>query len=576
MLGASIALGVSDIPWSGPVSAVRMGGQQDADSFISNPDYEFRHGDDCQSDLVVCGRQGKVTMLEAGASEVSEERLEAGIAAGLEEIERLEEWQSKIIAQAGRAKREVKPAPVPEAVKELFAQKLAAELEAAVFSGRPGKDSINALHTKWREVLAEHGSELDTSLAERYLEEEIDRLIHHKAVRENKRPDGRSPEEVRPIYAQAGGISPIHHGCGVFYRGGTHILSVLTLGGPDDSQIIEEMEVREKRRFMHHYNFPPFSVGETGRIGGANRRMIGHGALAEKALWPVIPTKEEFPYTIRLVSEALASNGSTSMASVCGSTLALMDGGVPVKKPVAGIASGLMLEDEEHYTVLTDIQGPEDHYGDMDFKVAGTRDGVTAVQMDVKGRGVSRAILSEAFVAARRARLHILDEMAQAIAEPRPSLSPNAPFIASISIDPQKIGGVIGPGGKTITEIREKTGTEIEIEDDGTVFIIGKEEGVKEAEAEIEMLTREYEIGQQYQGTVASIVDFGAFVKLDPRTDGLLHISEIAPFRVGEVKDLLSVGQEVPVVIKEKDDRGRLKLSLKAADPQFFQPPPAN
>ncbi|MDO8590656.1 MAG: polyribonucleotide nucleotidyltransferase, partial [bacterium] len=409
--------------------------------------------------------------------------------------------------------------------------------------------------------------------ADWYFEEKINEIIHTEAIENNRRPDNRKMDELRPLFAQAGGISPILHGSGIFYRGGTHILSALTLGGPGDSQVIDGMELQTKKRFMHHYNFPPFSSGETGRIGSTNRRMIGHGALAEKALLPVLPPKEIFPYTIRIVSEAFASNGSTSMGSVCGGTLALMDGGVPISAPVAGIASGLMMESPKKYKVLTDIQGPEDHHGDMDFKVAGTKKGVTAVQMDVKVSGIPILILEEAFEKAKQARLKILEVMNKALSEPRKDISPNAPKILTLKINPSQIGLVIGTGGKTINEIRDKTGVDgIDIEDDGTVFITGKNGTAETAKKIIEEMTHEYKPGERFIGTVVKIAEFGAFVSLNANTDGLVHVSEIAPFRIDRVESYLKVGDKVPVIVKEIDaERGRIKLSIKDADPNFIK-----
>lgn len=356
-------------------------------------------------------------------------------------------------------------------------------------------------------------------------------------------------------------------------------MSTLTLGSPGDAQIVEGLSLTENKRFMHHYNFPPFSTGETGRVGGTNRRMIGHGALAEKALFPVIPEKDKFPYTIRLVSEAFASNGSTSMGSVCGSTLALMDGGVPIKAPVAGIASGLMMRKAKNtkkggdleYKVLTDIQGPEDHHGDMDFKVAGTRNGITAVQMDVKVGGIPLKILSEAFEKAKSARFRILDVIENEIASPRAKISPNAPEILVIKIKPDQIGLVIGSGGKTINEIRDVTGVEdITIEDDGSIFITGKNETAQKAKEIIVGMTREYMPGEKFDGEVMRLMDFGAFIKIGANAEGLVHVSEIAPFRVERVSTYLKEGDKVPVIVKEIDEKGRINLSIKGANPDFF------
>jgi polyribonucleotide nucleotidyltransferase len=438
-----------------------------------------------------------------------------------------------------------------------------------VFSGNPGKDELSQLVTIWSEAIA-HLDDNQQSLAQDFLQEKIDEVIHHESIANQKRPDGRGVDEIRPLYAKVGGISKIIHGAGTFYRGGTHVLSVLTLGAPGDAQLIDGMESQMEKTFMLHYNFPPYSVGEVGRMGGTNRRMIGHGALAEKALVPVLPTKEMFPYTIRLVAESMASNGSTSMASVCAGTLALMDGGVPIKKPVAGISMGLMMKDDTQYVVLTDIQGPEDHHGDMDFKVAGTDVGVTAVQMDVKVLGVPLPILKEAFEKARLARMKILSVITETIGSPREHISEFAPHIITIKIKPDQIGLVIGTGGKTIKEIKEKTGANIDIEDDGTVYITGKNEACEETKKIIEGMTWEAKVGERFRGEVIKITEFGAFVRINGNAEGLLHISEITPKRLQSVDELLKVGDIVPVVVKEVDERGRLKLSIKDLDPNWF------
>jgi polyribonucleotide nucleotidyltransferase len=393
-------------------------------------------------------------------------------------------------------------------------------------------------------------------------------------------------DEIRPLFAQAGGVSPVLHGSGIFYRGQTHIFTALTLGGPDDEQVIDSIEgqgVETKKRFMHHYNFPPYSVGETGRFGGLNRRMVGHGALAEKALAAVIPAKDQFPYVIRLVSEAFSSNGSTSMGSVCGSTLALMDGGVPIKAPVAGIAMGIMYESPTQYAILTDIQGAEDHHGDMDFKVAGTKDGVTAIQLDVKLDGIPPNLMVDALAAARVARMKILDVITAAIAAPRAELSPRAPKIVSLQIPVDMIGLVIGPSGKTIRSIEAESGaTGIAIEEDGSIFITGVGDAAEKAAAMIRDMTRVFQPGDVIEGPVTRLMDFGAFVKLGAgKQEGLVHISEFAPFRIASVKEAVAVGETVRVVIKEIDDQGRVNLSIKMVDPEFatrkgLQPAPAD
>lgn len=442
VIGASLAIGTSKIPWNGPASCVHD----------INPNY----------DLVACGKDGLINMIEVAGKEVSEDDINNALTNASAEIEKIQAWQEKIIKEIGKPKM-------------IFEQ-------------------------------AELTEEKKIELEQRRIEEEENKRIHDNAIDHDKREDGRKMDEIRPLFAKAGGISPILHGTGTFYRGATHVLSVLTLGGPGDAQEIDGMEINEPKRFMHHYNFPPFSTGETGRAGGTNRRMIGHGALAEKALIPILPPQEIFPYTIRLVSEAFSSNGSTSMGSVCGSTLALMDAGVPIKAPVAGIASGLMMREAKpgmigklfgkknyEYKVLTDIQGPEDHHGDMDFKVAGTRQGITAIQMDVKVNGIPLKILEEAFVKAKTARFQILDLIEKEIPKPRADISPNAPKILTLIIKQEQIGFIIGTGGKTIKEIKEKTKVEdITIQDDGAVFITGKNGSAEKAKAVIETLIKDY------------------------------------------------------------------------------------
>ena len=571
VLGASLALSTSDIPWNGPVSAVRLGHKKGGGGFIVNPTYNERNADDSELDLLVCGKENQINMIEVGGKEVGESVVEEGFARALIEINELEKFQRNIIAERSEAKHPIEIPEMPKEVSELFLREVGEKLQTAIFSG-PGKEKIEILKDEWVERFKEERPDENPVFAKDYFAEQVDALLHREALENNRRPDGRKFDEIRPLFAQAGGVSPLLHGTGIFFRGGTHILSALTLGGPGDSQILDGMEVQMKKRFLHHYNFPPFSVGETGRIGGLNRRMTGHGALAEKALLPVLPSKEIFPYTIRIVSEAFASNGSTSMGSVCGSTLALMDAGVPITRPVAGIASGLMMESSKKYKVLTDIQGPEDEYGDMDFKVAGTSEGITAVQMDVKVLGVTVEILRDALAAAKKARLHILGVMEKEIAAPRADINPNAPKIIAIKILPTQIGLIIGTGGKTINEIMEKSGAEIDIEDDGTVFITGKNGSAEAAKVIIESMTREYKAGERFSGVVTRLMEFGAFVRIGPNTEGLVHVSEIAPFRVNKVSDVLKEGDQVPVVIKEIDEKKRINLSIKAADPHFIKP----
>lgn len=564
VVAASLAIATSDIPWNGPVSAVRIG-----DGGIVNPTYPER--EDIKYDVLVCGKDGNINMIETESREVNEEEITNAFQKGIDETEKLQEFQKNIVKEIGKTKREIKLREYPAEFTSLFEENFKSKLSGAVCSNEPGKKTIGALKNTWIEFIKEQEEEYSLTDAADYYEELVNECIHTEAVDNNKRADGRDMKTVRSLFAKAGDTSPMSHGSGIFYRGGTHVLSFLTLGGPDDSQLVDSIEGEGKKRFIHHYNFPPFSVGETGRVGGFNRRMIGHGALAEKALSAVIPDETDFPYTIRLVSESMASNGSTSMGSVCASTLALMDGGVPIKNPVAGIAMGLMIS-KDKYKVLTDIQGPEDHHGDMDFKVAGTRNGVTAIQMDVKVDGIPLNILKEALEDAKTARLHILDTIEAEIKEPNAELKEHAPYIESLSINPEDIGTVIGSGGKTINGIKDTTGVEsISIEDDGSIFITGKKPSVMEAKQIIDDMTRKYKAGEKFEGVVTKITDFGAFVKINSYAEGLVHISEIAPFRVEKVTDLLKEGDKIPVVVKGVDERDRIALSIKGVNPELFK-----
>ncbi|MBI1999222.1 MAG: polyribonucleotide nucleotidyltransferase [Parcubacteria group bacterium] len=576
---ASLALATSDIPWGGPVSAIRIDKHADDGGFAINPEYKHRNNGAGELDAIMCGKDGNLVMIEAGARDVSEEIMDAAFARAIEEIEKLQAFQKKIIAEVGKTKRTIAHDEPDGTLLSLYREKIAPRLEAATFG--PKDEAHTDLKAEWLALYEEAAPEGNPDVAGNYFEERVDELIHREALENNRRPDGRGMDEIRPLYAQAGGISPVLHGTGLFYRGQTHVLSILTLGGPGDAQLVEGMEVRTQKRFMHHYNFPPFSSGETGRIGGMNRRMIGHGALAEKALSSVIPPKETFPYTIRIVSEVLSSNGSTSMGSVCAGTLALMDAGVPITKPVGGMAMGLILENPKsgtkdrdrqitNYKILTDIQGPEDHHGDMDFKVAGTRDGITAIQMDIKVDGIPVSILSEALRKAKAARLAVLDAMERALPAPRPALSPAAPKILVKHIPVEKIGLVIGPSGKTINKIIAETSAEIDIEEDGTIFIVGKNGAAEAAEKMVEEVVHEYRPGERFEGTVSRLFDFGAMVKISPHAEGLVHISEFAPVRINQVTDLVKEGDRVPVVVSEIDEKGRVNLSIKQADPNFF------
>ncbi len=567
VIAASLALATSNIPFNGPVSGVHVGyigGQM-----VVNPSFEDVKNNPFYFDVTVCGKDGNITMIETAAKEISNDVAGHALDKAVETIEKIQEWQKKIVSEIGKPKTNIEVKTGPAGLAELFEEKVAAKFYDAVFAG-PGKESMYKLTDEWIAAYTEKFPEEKTFFAHEYIEEKINDLIHKEAIEKGKRPDGRGIDEVRPLFAKAGGVSKVLHGSGIFYRGGTHVFSAVTLGAPGDAQTIETIKTSGEKRFMHHYNFPPYSVGEPGRMGGLNRRMIGHGYLAEKSLAQVIPSKDVFPYTIRLVSESTASNGSTSMGSVCASSLALMDAGVPISAPVAGIASGLMMETPEKYALITDIQGPEDHHGDMDFKVAGTRKGITGIQMDIKVDGIPVKILKEALVKAEKARLQILDVIEAEIAAPRGDISPRAPKILTTKINPNQIGLVIGTGGKTIKEIMEKTGAQIDIDDDGTVFFTGTNGSADEAKRIVEDMTREIKMGERFDAEITKVVEFGAFARLAGQTEGLIHVSEIAPFRVDRVIDYLKEGMTVPVVVKGVDERGKISLSIKQVAPEMF------
>lgn len=571
VIGASLALGVSDIPWQGPVGAVRIGRNRETKVITFNPTYIERKEGLLDFEILACGKGGTVNMIETAAHEVNESDIMHVLESAISVHRLIENWQNEIIAAIGKGKKVPPVHEIPKALIEFFETSFRTKLSETLFSNRAGKSHIYELKETFMSAVQELGIEIKEALVSDFFETAIDQELHRGAIEEGKRADGRGMDDVRQLYAQAGRISPVLHGSGIFYRGGTHIFTALTLGGPEAAQIIDSIEsADEKKRFMHHYNFPPFSVGETGRIGGQNRRMIGHGALAEKALAPVIPSQQTFPYTIRLVSETLSSNGSSSMGSVCASTLALMDGGVPITRPVAGIASGVLISGEE-YQLLTDIQGPEDEFGDMDFKVAGTTEGVTAIQMDVKVDGIPLHILEGALEKARLARLEILAVIKAELALPRTTISPRAPEIIVVQIKPEQIGLVIGSGGKTINSIKDDSGVEeITIEEDGTVFITGKNGSAQIAADRICALTKIYQVGERTTATVIRLATFGAFAKLDAFNEGLIHISEIAPFRLETMEGILKEGEVVPVVVSKVED-GKIGLSIKQIDPDFAQ-----
>jgi len=569
----SLALHTSDIPWNGPVGAVHL---SKTTSEIKINDYIPNQEEAVYSlDLLICGKDKTINMIESMAFEMNEEEIGNYFDLALTEISKWQDFQEKLKKEIGKEKLIFEKKEIPEEMISLFEEKIKTILNEGAFSLESKKITRQA-EELWKEIINEKYNGDDNNvyrdLANDYFHNYLDNEFHQKALRENKRADGRKMDEVRNLFAKAGGISEMLHGSGIFYRGETHVMSVLTLDGPDSMNAIDGIEASYKKRFMHHYNFPPYSCGETGRLGGINRREMGHGFLAEKALTPIIPAKINFPYTIRLVSESTASNGSTSQASICAATIALMDGGVPIKNPVAGISIGLMLdkENENNYVLLSDIQGPEDHYGDMDFKVAGTEKGITAIQLDVKVNGISTKILKEALVKAKEARIKIIKTILSEIQKPRESISPYAPKILTIKIKKDQIGLIIGPGGKNINAIREQTTTDITIEEDGTVFVTGRNGGAEKAVQIIEEMTHEYKVGDMAEGEVVKIMDFGVFVQISHEAEGLVHVSEIAPFRVEKISDYLKEGDRVPVKVIKVDERGRLNLSIKEADDKIF------
>ena len=561
IIGASLALAISDIPWNGPVGVVRVAKVDGV--VVANPTYEQR--DASQYEIIIAGKGDKINMVEAGAKEVPESEIVEAFKFAEKYIKDLTDFQNDIISQIGKTKKEVKLVQADKEVEEEIRQFLSPKVYDLNFNTPKEEQSVKReeFNKELKDFVVEKfGAEM-MSVARIIEEEETDALMHKSILEDDKRPDGRKMDEVREISSEVG-ILPRTHGSGLFNRGATQALTVATLGAPGDEQTLDGMEENGTKRFMHHYTFPAFSVGEVAPNRGPGRREIGHGALAEKALCPMIPDKEGFPYTIRLVSEVLSSNGSSSMASVCGSSLSLMDAGVPIARPVAGIAMGLITGENGKHKVLTDIQGPEDHYGDMDFKIAGTSVGINAMQMDVKLEGITIDIIEETLTAARKARMHIIDIMNKSIEESREDLSQYAPRITTLRINPEKIRDVIGPGGKIINEIIAATDVAIDIEDDGLVLITGKNaEGAKEAEEWIKNLTREIVAGEVFQGTVVKIMDFGAFVELLPGKDGLVHISELAESRVEKVEDVVKVGDSIKVKVKEIDSQGRINLTHK-------------
>ncbi len=565
LITASVALAISDIPWNGPVAGTQLARFKDGKTEINPLNSSLIEKENISLEAFVSGAQDKINMIELAGNEAQEKDVVESFKIAHEEIKKLISFQKDVISKAGKKKVEIEFADISE-LKAKVKEFLKGKLEEAIYV--PAKtemhNNLDALKKDLKINLAEGG--IEESLlgkVDAIFEEEIDALVHAKLLGEGKRPDGRKNDELRPLYGEVGLFKRLH-GSAVFQRGNTQSLAVVTLAPPGSEQLLETIEATSKKRFMLHYNFPPFSTGEVGRLGGPGRREIGHGALAEKALRSMIPSQDEFPYVIRVVSEILSSNGSSSMASTCAGSLALMDAGVPIKKPVAGIAMGLM-SDKEKYKILTDIQGPEDHYGDMDCKVAGTTEGITAIQMDVKIEGVSADVLGEVFEQSKKARLEILGVMKAVIEKPRAETSAYAPSIISMQIDPEQIGEVIGPGGKTINGIISSTGAlSIDVEQTGKVYVAGAtKESAAAAAKQIEIITHQFMPGEIVEGPVIKILDFGAIVDLGGGRDGMIHVSELKNGFVEKVEDVIHMGDIVKAKVV-KVENGRIGLSLKA------------
>ncbi len=570
LMASSIALLISNIPWLGPVSAIRVGLING--NFILNPTYQER--EQSKIDLVLAGvsagNEILINMIEGSFEEVQEDLILTAFQFAKPYLEKLINFQKEIKEKLGKEKIVLSEPPKDLELDQKIKKFLADKLEIALYQ----KNSLDQMEkTKaLKEKLvcfieAQYLSSEKSNYAKEFFEEEVEKLIHQKAIEEEKRTDGRKLDELREVTCEVG-ILPRTHGSGLFCRGQTKTLSILTLGAPGDQQLLEGMEIVGKKRFMHHYNFPPYSSGEIRPIRSPGRREIGHGMLVEKALLPIIPSFEEFPYTIRIVSEILSSNGSTSMASCSSASLALMDAGVPIKSAVAGISIGLMAKMNEFslptdYKLLADIQGPEDHHGDMDFKVAGTKNGITAIQMDVKIRGITEEIIKNALNLAKKSRLEILEKMIEVLPKPRPNLSPFAPRILTLQINPEKIRELIGPGGRVINKIIEDCGVLIDIEDSGKIFVTAeKETAAKKAIAWIKNITREVKLGEVFQVKIKRVLDFGALVEILPNHEGLIHISQMAPYRIKRVEDVVKIGDMVSVEVISIDEQGRINLKL--------------
>lgn len=565
IVGASAALSISDIPFAGPVGAVRVGYIDE--QLVINP-LESQMGQS-RLDLTIAGTSDAVMMVEAGAKELSEELMLEAVRFGQEAIQDIVKMQEKLVQAVNRAKRPFEVAAVDQALKDKVVEFVHPRFEAAV--NNPNKAARSAaLEGVRSELVSALGSEFPDRQKDilAFYEKELKGYVRNAILDNGVRPDGRDLKTIRPISCEVG-LLPRTHGSALFTRGQTQVLSIVTLGSPGEEQILDGLGTSETKRFMHHYNFPPFSTGETKPLRGPGRREIGHGALAERAIAAVIPAQNEFPYTIRVVSDVLSSNGSSSMGSICGTTLALMDAGVPIHAPVAGVAMGLITGEGERagkWAVLSDIQGIEDALGDMDFKVAGTADGITALQMDIKVKGITYEIMAKALEQAHEGRMYIMEKMLDTIDAPREELSGFAPRIQSIKINPEKIGAVIGPGGKMIRKIQEESGAKIDIEDDGTVNISATSgEAMQQAMESVRALTEEIEVGRIYTGTVRRLVDFGCFVEILPGKEGLVRTSQLADYQVMRPEDVVSVGDEITVMVIEVDQQGRVNLSRRAA-----------
>jgi polyribonucleotide nucleotidyltransferase len=559
---ASTALMISDIPWGGPVGAVRIGrldGQ-----FVVNP--TFSEEEESDLDLRLAGTRQAILMVECGADEVPEDVLVRALEFGHHAIQPILDLQERMAADIGKPKRDYPHFGAEEDLNQRVSDHVKDQMQVILSRPYERSEYYGDLDELQQSAVSEFAEE-DEAVAlgvRRAFDDTLKAMVRQRILDQGIRPDGRGLQDIRPIWCEVE-VSPRAHGSGLFTRGETQVITLATLGTPREAQELDSLTPFESKRYIHHYNFPPFSTGETRPLRGASRRDIGHGALAERALLPMIPPEDEFPYTLRLVSEVLSSNGSSSMASVCGSTLALMDTGVPIKAPVAGVAMGLVLGDDGRYAIMTDILGMEDHLGDMDFKVAGTTKGITALQMDIKVGGLSFEILSKALEQARQARLFILDKMLEVIPAPRPELKPHAPRITIMQIPTEKIGAVIGPGGKTIRSIQDETNTRIDIQEDGSIYIASTDgEGERLARERITTLTEEAEIGRIYTGRVVRVTDFGAFVEILPNTDGLVHISQLDSERVNRVEDVVREGDEITVMVTDIDPAGKIRLSRQA------------